>query len=97
MIPTRATRAPEVDTGFPPARSLTKAYRCGSKLRRAKAGRKRSCSKHNLERDADAKKRHVALRFSRRLADRLIRIGAIIPFSLDEKFKRDGTNNGKTS
>ena len=48
-------------TGFPPARSPWHRSSCGLTLRRAKAGRKTSCSNNNLERDGDSKKSHHAL------------------------------------
>ena len=50
-----------MDPGFPPARSPSKVCSFGSMLRRAKAGRKTSCSINKLRRDDDSKISHPAL------------------------------------
>jgi hypothetical protein len=62
---------------FPPARSPSTILSCGSMLRRAKAGRKRSCSTNNLERDDDSKKSHHALG----LADRPALLPSVLAVS----------------
>src|SRR5215472_3540605 len=51
-----------VATGFPPARSLGTARSIGLMLRRAKAGRKRSCSDNRLEQENASSKRPPAAR-----------------------------------
>src|SRR5580704_7274629 len=62
MIPKGLPRTRSgVGTGFPPARSPGTVRHFGLMLRRAKAGRKRSCSNKKLERDDDSKKSHLAV------------------------------------